>query len=230
MESGYILTIDSAMSGCSAGVYDISAGEILAQKSLEMTRGQAEHLMPMIVNVLSEAKLTFSDLTKVAVTRGPGAFTGMRIAIATAKTLGISLDIPVIGVSTLDVIMHDYISSEGAYAEDYDMYVVLLETKRQDFYTRFYDSGFNAIDQAQASEAQDIMQRIERKNCLIIGDAYARFKSCAQCDFNHVDYMMPTNLSLAILALNTDDVSCAPLYLRPPDVSLPKVPPRKISK
>lgn len=72
-----------------------------------MQRGQAEHLMPMLEEVLAEARLGWADLDAIAVGTGPGNFTGIRIGVAAARGLALGLGRPAIGVSTLEAIAHD---------------------------------------------------------------------------------------------------------------------------
>lgn len=120
-----VLAIDVSVSGCSVAILDMEISHIV-QKRLETDRGQAEFLIPMIEEIVQSAAMNMKDLDCIAVTRGPGSFTGVRIGLATAKTLGLALDIPVYGFSTLDVIAKSHIQS--------DTTLFLIDTKRDDFY------------------------------------------------------------------------------------------------
>ena len=96
-----VLAIDTALAACSAAVLDTEYGGIVANESLPMTRGHAEALMPLLKRVMDAAGLTFSDIDRVAVTTGPGSFTGLRVGIAAARGIALAADKPAVGVSTL---------------------------------------------------------------------------------------------------------------------------------
>jgi tRNA threonylcarbamoyl adenosine modification protein YeaZ len=77
----------------------LSGQSLLAERSEDMGRGQAERLMPLLEEMLAAAGLTWRDLSAVAVGTGPGNFTGIRISVATARGLAMSLGIPAVGVT-----------------------------------------------------------------------------------------------------------------------------------
>jgi tRNA threonylcarbamoyladenosine biosynthesis protein TsaB len=96
-----ILAIDTALDACAAAVLDTDAGEFLAQESLLMKRGHAEALMPMIARVMQSADLAFTSLDRIAVTVGPGSFTGLRVGISAARGLALAAKRPAVGLTTL---------------------------------------------------------------------------------------------------------------------------------
>lgn len=96
-----ILAIDTALDAVSACVFDEDAGEPLALETLFMQRGQAEALMPLLDRVVSQTEEGFKGLDRIAVTVGPGSFTGLRVGIAAARAIGLACHVPVVGVSTL---------------------------------------------------------------------------------------------------------------------------------
>ena len=95
-----ILAVDTALGACSAAL--LADGRILAGSHCEMQRGHAEALAPMVRSVMQDAGLDFLALDRIAVTTGPGTFTGQRVGLAFARALGLALRKPVIGVTTLD--------------------------------------------------------------------------------------------------------------------------------
>lgn len=100
--SKLVLAIDTALSACSVA---ITCGEVTRGSRVElMARGQAERLAPLVDVIMSEANARFADLDRIAVTRGPGAFTGVRIGLAFARGLALALDKPCVGLSTLEVL------------------------------------------------------------------------------------------------------------------------------
>lgn len=97
-----VLAIDSALDACSVAV--TRDGETLAHVSEQMNRGQAERLAPMVRDVAAQAGVSFDQIDRVAVTTGPGSFTGVRVGLSFARALALSLDKPCLGVSTLEAL------------------------------------------------------------------------------------------------------------------------------
>lgn len=120
-----VLAIDVAVSGCAVAVLDCGTS-VSHVKNMETDRGQAEHLIPLIEEVVRESGHVMQDINIIAVTRGPGSFTGVRIGLSTARTLGLALNIPVFGVSTLDALAKNH---ENAIKT-----LFLIDTKRGDYY------------------------------------------------------------------------------------------------
>lgn len=96
-----ILAIDTALDACAAGVLDTGAGQLIAQESITMKRGHAEALMPLIGRVIKASGFGFVHLDRIAVTTGPGSFTGLRVGISAARGIGLAAEKPVVGVTTL---------------------------------------------------------------------------------------------------------------------------------
>ena len=96
-----VLAIDTALGRVAACVMDEDAEEPLAEESLPMERGHAEALIPLIDRVVGRVEGGLPSIDRVAVTVGPGSFTGIRIGIAAAKAIALARGIPVVGVSTL---------------------------------------------------------------------------------------------------------------------------------
>jgi tRNA threonylcarbamoyl adenosine modification protein YeaZ len=99
-----VLAIDTALGACSVCVWQ-GGPEPLAQETLLMDRGHAEALLPMIDRVVSRVEGGFASLDRVAVTIGPGSYTGLRIGIAAARAIGLAAGIPVVGVATLSAFL-----------------------------------------------------------------------------------------------------------------------------
>jgi tRNA threonylcarbamoyl adenosine modification protein YeaZ len=96
-----ILALDTALPAVCACVLESGATEPLAMETLTMERGHAEALLPLIERVMAQVEGGFASLDRIAVTVGPGSFTGIRVAVSAARGFGVALDIPVVGVSTL---------------------------------------------------------------------------------------------------------------------------------
>ena len=96
-----ILAIDTALDACAAGVLDTDAGKMIAQESQAMKRGHAEALMPLIARVMEASGIAFTALDRIAVTTGPGSFTGLRVGLSAARGIALAADKPVVGLTTL---------------------------------------------------------------------------------------------------------------------------------
>jgi tRNA threonylcarbamoyl adenosine modification protein YeaZ len=107
-----ILAIDTALEACSAAVLDTESGSVTARESTAMARGHAEALMPLVARVMENCGLSFTQLDRIAVTTGPGSFTGMRVGIAAARGLGLAAGKPVVGLSTLAAFCAPFISAD----------------------------------------------------------------------------------------------------------------------
>ena len=96
-----VLAIDTALEACAAAVLDIARPDAIVHETLPMARGHAEALMPLIERVMKSAALTFDQIDRIAVTTGPGSFTGLRVGIAAARGIALAARKPAIGLSTL---------------------------------------------------------------------------------------------------------------------------------
>ena len=110
-----LLAIDTAGPDCGVALARLRGGdaEILVSASERIGRGHAERLMPMIEAALDAAQVTFAELTRIAVTTGPGSFTGVRIGIAAARGLALALDIPAVGVGSLEALAYPAVRAGG---------------------------------------------------------------------------------------------------------------------
>jgi tRNA threonylcarbamoyladenosine biosynthesis protein TsaB len=108
-----ILAIDTALDACAAGVLDTSANRLIARETQPMKRGHAEALMPLIGRVMDEAAIGFAALDRIAVTTGPGSFTGLRVGLSAARGIALAADKPVVGVTTLTAYAAPVVSANG---------------------------------------------------------------------------------------------------------------------
>lgn len=108
-----ILAIDTALGACSACVLDAGDPVPVAIEQVAMDRGHAEALMPMIERVIGATPGGFSSLDRVAVTIGPGSYTGLRVGISAARAIAFAAEIPAVGVSTLAASAAPLIGREG---------------------------------------------------------------------------------------------------------------------
>ena len=110
-----ILAIDTALDACAAAVLDTGPGRLIAQASQAMKRGHAEALMPLLADVMKEAGLPFAALDRVAVTTGPGSFTGLRVGLSAARGIALAANKPVVGLTTLSAFAAPLIGEDEAH-------------------------------------------------------------------------------------------------------------------
>ena len=96
-----ILAIDTALAAAAACVFDSLRSEPISQESIGMSRGQDQAIIPLIDRVVTASEGGAKAIERVAVTVGPGSFTGIRIGVSAARAIGLALGVPVVGVSTL---------------------------------------------------------------------------------------------------------------------------------
>jgi tRNA threonylcarbamoyladenosine biosynthesis protein TsaB len=108
-----VLAIDTALGACSACVIETEEAEALSRETILMERGHAETLLPLVDRVVSQVEGGFEGLSRVAVTIGPGSYTGLRVGIAAARAIGLAAGIPAVGVSTLAGYLAPLMASEA---------------------------------------------------------------------------------------------------------------------
>lgn len=108
-----ILAIDTALDACSACIATDESDALLAEESTHLGRGHAEALLPMIERVVARVEGGFSSLDRVAVTVGPGSYTGLRVGLSAARAIGLATGIPVVGVTTLSALLAPLLALNG---------------------------------------------------------------------------------------------------------------------
>ena len=109
-----VLAIDTALGACAAAVIDTAAGAVAAHESAAMQRGHAEALIPLLARVMQRAGTGFTDLDRIAVTTGPGSFTGLRVGIAAARGLALAAGKPAVGITTLAAYAAPFIAADDS--------------------------------------------------------------------------------------------------------------------
>lgn len=141
----------------------------------DMATGQAERLFPALEELFARAAVTYSDLTRVAVTTGPGSFTGLRIGLSAARGLGLALNIPVLGIPSLLAL---------SLSADCDPAAVLLDAKRGEAYFQTFSGPAIPIRDAALLPMDEARALVPQSATLITSPfvdigALARFASTA---------------------------------------------------
>ena len=211
-----VLGIDTALSACSAAVIDGEA--VLAHASEPMTRGHQERLAPMVAEVMAAAGVGFDRLDRVCVTVGPGAFTGLRVGLAFAKGLGLALDIPCIGVTSLEALAATAGAGMTAPGEPV---AAVIDAKRDQIYLQTFRDG--AAESAPAALSLDeALQRLAGRLWTLTGSgAPLLAPSLPGAEVTATDTPDPVEVARLGAAV-AEPAAARPLYLRAPDARLPK--------
>jgi tRNA threonylcarbamoyladenosine biosynthesis protein TsaB len=161
-----VLAIDTALEACSAAVLDGARGGIIASETIAMSRGHAEALMPLIARVMDLANVEFAELDRIAVTTGPGSFTGLRVGISASRGIALAAGKPAIGLSTLAGFAAPLI------AEDDSTHVVAAIDARHDHvYLQVFGSGGRTLVAPRIASLRDAVRAAMTGPARIVGTA-----------------------------------------------------------
>jgi len=210
-----ILNLETATKNCSVG---------LAQNGLTIAIKEfagegythAEKLHVFIEDVLKEAKLAFSDLNAIAVSMGPGSYTGLRIGVSAAKGLCYALTIPLIAIDTLELLARKITINGGVI-------IPMIDARRMESYTAVFDAGHNKIRETKAEVIGDDFFDDIAGTIHLVGDGAAKYHEVLPAGkfIYHEDAIYPSAAEMAALSFNkykiSDTVDVAyfePFYLK----------------
>src|SRR5258707_551166 len=162
-----VLAIDTALEACSVAVIDTAdAHAHHAYESLPMQRGHAEALMPLVARVLDRAQLDFSNLDRVAVTTGPGSFTGLRVGIAAARGIALAAGRPAIGLTTLSGFAAPHIAED-----DTKSVVAVVDARHDHVYLQVFGPGGRTLVPARIAPLREAVRAAMSGTVRIVGNA-----------------------------------------------------------
>jgi tRNA threonylcarbamoyladenosine biosynthesis protein TsaB len=213
-----VLAIDTALEACSAAVLDTAAGAVAARECLPMQRGHAEALMPLIARVMGRAGCTFEDLDRIAVTTGPGSFTGLRVGIAAARGISLATGKPAVGITTLAAYAAPFIA-----ADDSLPVVAAIDARHEHVYLQVFGPSGRTLVSPRILPLREALRVAATGSPRLVGTAAAVMaagwppgerapRAIEQRSAPDIDWV-------ARLGALTEDTSAPvkPLYLRAPD-------------
>jgi tRNA threonylcarbamoyladenosine biosynthesis protein TsaB len=212
-----VLAIDTALAACSAAVLDSEQATIIASETLPMTRGHAEAVMPLIARVMDQAGIDFAALDRIAVTIGPGSFTGLRVGIAAARGIALAAAKPAIGLSTLASFAAPLIAED-----DSRQVVAAIDARHGQVYLQVFGTGGRTLVAPRIAALRDAVRAAMANSARIVGSAADKLaalwpreadqpSSVEQRDAPDIDWV--ARLGAAAEGYGPPK----PLYLRAPD-------------
>lgn len=229
-----ILAFDTTLGACSAAL--LQDDEPRAQAFEIIGRGHAERLMPMIEAVMQEGGLGYDAVDAVAVTLGPGTFTGVRIGLAAARGLALALDRPLVGVTTFEAVAMDLLlrASEPIAHP----ITVIHDARRGEVYMQSFRATegtplprLTPLGEAAALPIPDAGNHIPA-DAVLVGTGVALVEHAVDpaaitsptATAGHPDALVIARIAAAQLAEGLECSNLRPIYLRPPDARLPGTP------
>ena len=179
----YILNIETSTLKCSVSI--AYKGEYVAGEQLlanEFIHGEKLHVF--IRDIFEKTKIKKKDLNAVAVSKGPGSFTGLRIGVAAAKGICFAQDLPLIGINTLEIMAAPFFNKS-----EYNYLIPILDAGRMEVYSAIFDAKKRCIQKTNAVVLSEnsFFDKVENGSCLVIGNGASKFKTLKpkiNADFN----------------------------------------------
>ncbi|MCB1478314.1 MAG: tRNA (adenosine(37)-N6)-threonylcarbamoyltransferase complex dimerization subunit type 1 TsaB [Tepidamorphaceae bacterium] len=201
-----VLAIDTTGPACSLALADFGEGEIVLGRIVEpMQRGHAEALMPLMDKLFSEAGASSHSVERIAVTVGPGSFTGLRVGVSAARALALALGVPAVGVSVFEAIREHLGPRDAPLA-------VAIDARRDEIYLQVFPAAAQAED-PMVMAVQGAAGVIP-PGCRVIGSAATLLGHDPGPEVLPLD---PVAIARAGRRLEPARFPPRPLYLRKPD-------------
>ena len=165
----YILNIETATRNCSVALAKDGA-TLICKEIADIGFSHAEKLHVFIEEIIKEAEINFSDLEAIAVSKGPGSYTGLRIGVSAAKGLCFALDIPLISIGTLLSLAKQVTIEKG-------LIIPMIDARRMEVYSAIFDADYNMIRGVEAQILDEISFSEIEQTINIIGDSSEKAKT-----------------------------------------------------
>jgi len=214
-----VLAIDTALGACSAVLFDTVTNQPLAIQSVEMNRGHAEALMPLVERVMKAADAKFDAIDRIATTVGPGSFTGLRVGIAAARGFALACQKPAVGVTTLDALSAPYVTEKEAVPV-----VAAIDALHDNFYLHMVGAGGRMLVAPRIASLHEAIRAVALGLVRIVGSGATMLASHWPLQEVPAPLLVdprpaPDVTWVARLGAAADPERALPrpLYLRPPD-------------
>jgi tRNA threonylcarbamoyladenosine biosynthesis protein TsaB len=198
----YILNIETSTTNCSVSLS--KQGEILIlEEDNGLNYSHAESLHVFIDKVLQTAQIQPTQLSAIAVSKGPGSYTGLRIGVSAAKGLCFALDIPLISVNTLQSLAQQIKCDDGVI-------IAMLDARRMEVYSAIFDSKYNQIRETEAQILNDLsfITYLEEGRVHFIGNGVPKAKTLIKHpNANFIEDKLPSAAEMALLAYQKYKIS-----------------------
>ncbi len=218
-----ILALETSMGNCSVALRKADGGapKVFFREEA-MAKGHAEALMPMVDEIMREAKVDFSELRLVATTLGPGSFTGVRIAIAAARAFALVTPAKLWGIDTLSVLAASALR-RGCCRDGATSLAIAVDARAGQNYFGLYGADGEKREGPLLLSYEDATARLPEKNTVAVGSGAGLLAAAAArrglIIETALEDLQPDAAILAELAATAKDTlaTLRPLYLRPPD-------------
>ena len=226
-----LLSLETSSPICSIALHTIEDGRLLGQSELRLEKSHSTHLTVLIEQLVANTGHNLHGLGAVAVSGGPGSYTGLRIGAAAAKGLCFALDIPLVAVGTLPALAHQ-VATRTPRAESW-LYCPMLDARRQEVYTALYhaDGRPELLPTNLVLDADSLAEHLAHHSLLFFGSGAAKFQPLVAASPNaaFLSDVQPSAISTGELALGAyrrqefqDVAYYEPFYLKEVYTTTPK--------
>jgi len=211
-----ILHIETSTKNCSVSI--ANNGKLFSLKEINTgDYSHAEMLHPLINEALLESKLTIKDIEAIAVGKGPGSYTGLRIGVSAAKGLCFANDIPLISINSLEILAQSITIDSG-------LIIPMIDARRLEVYAAIYDKNLNAVRETKAEiiDSHSFLDELQNQKVYFLGDGA---KKCKEIILHEnavfIENVFPSAKKMATISYHkfknesTEDVAYfEPFYLK----------------
>lgn len=173
MDEQLILLIETATSSCSVALSE--GGKVIAVREANERNIHASHITIFIDEVMKSSGKKYSELNAVAVSKGPGSYTGLRIGVSTAKGICYALNIPLLSVNTLDSMADGLLKTHNISPTAY--LIPMIDARRMEVYTGIYKTDLTVVEEVNAKIVhQSSFDRFQGTELILFGDGSEKFK------------------------------------------------------
>jgi tRNA threonylcarbamoyladenosine biosynthesis protein TsaB len=226
-----ILAIDTALDACAAAVLDTESGSLIARESQSMKRGHAEALMPLIARVMDQSDVGFAALDRIAVTTGPGSFTGLRVGLSAARGIALAAGKPVVGLTTLTAYAAAAVSETGQHP-----IISAIDARHDHVYFQVVAGNGDSLIRPRVAQVAEALEATRFGAPILVGNAAALLAARWPADAPEpvqVDPQPAPDIAWVAwlgAAVAPDTAPARPYYLRAPDAKPQTDPLQKASQ